>query len=302
MFAQAPSGTHTLLLPAMLLLGLGLIVVAETGGLPVPQFGATARVGSPASVVLAPRDFAFRAGGDFEQAGVPVSSPQVTVRLAAPLEIMVYQVGAADYARCVADGACGPARPRHTGSGDIPAAGVSFNDAQSYATWLSRQTGESWRLPTLEEWDFAAAGMAEDHGLQEAADVSDPSKLWLSAFDDQSAEARGSNPGLRARGSFGFNALGVADMGGSVWEWTSSCNARTRLDPSGAVAGRVEACGVRLLEGKHRMPMSGFVQDARGGACSTGLPPDNLGFRLVREPRWYDQIADVATRLWRHVS
>lgn len=29
--------------------------------------------------------------------------------------------------------------------------------------------------------------------------------------------------------------------------------------------------------------MSGFVRDAQGGGCSVGTPPDNLGFRLVRD-------------------
>jgi hypothetical protein len=26
-----------------------------------------------------------------------------------------------------------------------------------------------------------------------------------------------------------------------------------------------------------------FVKDAKGGGCSVGTPPDNLGFRLVRD-------------------
>ena len=29
--------------------------------------------------------------------------------------------------------------------------------------------------------------------------------------------------------------------------------------------------------------MNVFVRDAMGGGCSVGVPPDNLGFRLVRE-------------------
>jgi hypothetical protein len=39
------------------------------------------------------------------------------------------------------------------------------------------------------------------------------------------------------------------------------------------------------------MPMSAFVQDARGGGCSMGIAPDNLGFRLVREPGPYERVA-----------
>ena len=65
----------------------------------------------------------------------------------------------------------------------------------------------------------------------------------------------------------------------------------------GDVLSRRESCGVRLLEGRHRMAMSGFVQDARGGACSMGLPPDNLGFRLVRESPWYQRLLTPFRRL-----
>jgi hypothetical protein len=36
--------------------------------------------------------------------------------------------------------------------------------------------------------------------------------------------------------------------------------------------------------------MSYFVRDGRRGGCAVGAPPDNLGFRLVREPgNWWDQ-------------
>ena len=43
--------------------------------------------------------------------------------------------------------------------------------------------------------------------------------------------------------------------------------------------------------------MSAFVRDALGGGCSVGVPPDNLGFRLVKEPNWLDQARALMT--WR---
>ena len=39
---------------------------------------------------------------------------------------------------------------------DRPAVQVSWRDADAYAAWLSRQTGETYRLPTDEEWAYAA--------------------------------------------------------------------------------------------------------------------------------------------------
>ena len=46
---------------------------------------------------------------------------------------------------------------------------------------------------------------------------------------------------------------------------------------------RVENCGVHVVEGFHRTYMSNFIRDGKSGGCAVGTPPDNLGFRLVRE-------------------
>lgn len=290
-----------LALPALLLLGLGILVVLEWNAIELPHMtSAAVGIAEPEIVTLQPAPFAFRAAGQYVKNGVAVNSPAMNVALSAPVNIMRYQVSAADYARCVATTACSVNRPRHTGNGNVPAVGVSYNDATAYARWLSDQTGEIWRLPTLEEWDFAADGLAAEHGTIAEADALDPSKLWLSTFDQQNEERRGTSPGLKPLGSFGTNGAGVADMGGNVWEWTSACDGRVVLDANDTTIRRRDSCGVRVLEGRHRMAMSAFVQDARGGACSMGLPPDNLGFRLVQDTPWYRQLLKplLQLRFW----
>jgi hypothetical protein len=42
-----------------------------------------------------------------------------------------------------------------------------------------------------------------------------------------------------------------------------------------------------VVNGKHRAAMSSFIRNPKTGGCSVGVPPDNLGFRLVRDGRWY---------------
>jgi formylglycine-generating enzyme required for sulfatase activity len=39
---------------------------------------------------------------------------------------------------------------------------ASHDDARAYAAWLSRETGQHWRLPTEAEWEKAARGIAGD--------------------------------------------------------------------------------------------------------------------------------------------
>jgi len=55
------------------------------------------------------------------------------------------------------------------------------------------------------------------------------------------------------------------------------------LDDAGAVARTTANCGVRIAEGAHRAYVTDFIRDARAGRCAAGTPPDNLGFRLVRD-------------------
>jgi formylglycine-generating enzyme required for sulfatase activity len=85
-------------------------------------------------------------------------------------------------------------------------------------------------------------------------------------------------------GTFGRNSNGLLDVGGNVWEWTESCFVRARLDGE-AVHVTNTNCGVRVVEGAHRTYMTDFIRDPRSGGCAAGVPPANLGFRLVAEDR-----------------
>ena len=83
-------------------------------------------------------------------------------------------------------------------------------------------------------------------------------------------------------GSFGANSKGLADVAGNVWEWTNSCFLRVSLDGDAERVANVN-CGVRVVEGAPRTYMTDFIRDPKVGGCAAGVPPSNLGFRLVVE-------------------
>lgn len=283
----ARAGWSGLVLPGVILLGLAGLLAVQIGlVIPLPTWQPKATV-APATVTVPTRTFSYRATGDYQQSGRPVDAPLLTRRHDA-LEIMTYQVSAADYARCVVAGTCAPAEPRQKASGNVSVTGISFSDAERYAAWLSQQTGATWRLPSTEEWAFAAGSKASDPAL--GVDDKDPARRWLASYEKETALASTGSVAPQPPGSHGVNEFGLADLAGNVWEWTSTCHGRTWLDANGREIENLQTCGVRLLEGRHRTAMSFFVRDALAGGCTAGAPPDNLGFRLVREQGWIERL------------
>ena len=257
---------------------------------------AVALADAPQVVTVAPRTFSYRAAGEYYRDGYEVDGPIRTVAVSQPLTIMKYQVSHAEYARCVADGACAPAEPEFRASHgiDVPVTGVSYTDAEAYASWLGRQTGEAWRLPTDEELAFAAGSRFPDDALGSSAN---PADRWLATYR-KDAERNASRDGVpKPLGHFGENELGVADFAGNVWEWSTTCRQRVDLNRSDAGGVAPSACGIYWAAGQHRAAMVFFVRNPKGGGCAVGAPPDNLGFRLVKDATWYEPLL-VAVRSW----
>jgi formylglycine-generating enzyme required for sulfatase activity len=230
---------------------------------------------------LIPASFSYRAAGDFSRNARPVEGPLHDVRPAADLLIMKRQVTVAEYARCVEDGAC-PKLPVPGVSTDAPMVGVSWHDASAYAAWISLRNGVTYRLPTDAEWTFAAAEKARDEALP-LADPADPAQSWIARYEAESSRARPAATTPQPGGAFGTNSKGLDDLAGNVWEWTDTCFIRATLEGGGERVTNTN-CGVRVVEGAHRTNMTDFIRDPKSGGCAQGIPPTNLGFRLVVEP------------------
>ncbi len=171
-----------------------------------------------------------------------------------------------------------------------PVVNVTWEDAVAYAKWLSRKTGQSFRLPTEAEWEYAErAGTTTSrfwgNDPDEACKYANVADLtakkyrphWTAFFCDDGHAV--SAP----VGSFKPNGYGLYDMLGNVWEWCEdvyNSEAYTKLPKDNPV-----------FEG------SGEYRVMRGGGWSNGplgirsshrvaLSPDfghhALGFRLVK--------------------
>ncbi|MBR0989728.1 SUMF1/EgtB/PvdO family nonheme iron enzyme [Bradyrhizobium japonicum] len=262
----------------------------------VSNMAVRGTVGEPATVRIAPGTLSYREAGDFTRGGQQAEAPLRAMRVGRPLHIMRNQVSSSDYQLCVQEGACRALDRDVAVAPDRPAVQVSWHDAEAYAGWLSRKTGQHYRLPSDAEWAFAAGSRFRDDGVP--VDADDPSKRWISRYERES-ERDLSDTTAYPFGKFGPNEYGVEDLAGNVWEWTSTCFVRSRIDAAGNAGRPTVNCGVRVAEGAHRAYVTDFIRDARAGGCAQGVPPANLGFRLVREETsWVASVSARWGKVW----
>jgi formylglycine-generating enzyme required for sulfatase activity len=157
------------------------------------------------------------------------------------------------------------------GDPDLPVTNVSWQEAQAYVAWLSRETGERWRLPTEIEWEYACRAGSETLFPQgDDLDPADANFLY-----DESIERVGPG-GLTPVGTYPPNAWGFHDLLGNVNEWTASSWAPSHEPDAAIVPGFFTIRGgswdglPRLLRPSWR---DGVPETTR---C------DHLGFRVVR--------------------
>jgi formylglycine-generating enzyme required for sulfatase activity len=83
--------------------------------------------------------------------------PQHEVTIAKPFSISKFEVTWDEWGACVKSGDCAQSISDSAwGYGSRPVINVAWEQAKQYVTWLSRMTGQPYRLLTEAEWEYAA--------------------------------------------------------------------------------------------------------------------------------------------------
>ena len=131
---------------------------------------------------------------------------------------------------------------------DHPVVLVSWNDAQAFAAWLSKQTGRDVRLPTEAQWEYAARGPRSlEYPFGEKWDG-----LKVNHSDAALKNSGWKHGGTNDNDGYAYTApvgkfnnaswCGAFDMAGNVWErvqdWEADYTAEAQVDPQGPANGQ----------------------------------------------------------------
>lgn len=97
-----------------------------------------------------------------------------------------------------------------------PVINVTWEDANAYTDWLSKETGAQYRLPSEREWEYAARA-----GTITAYPWGD--ELGSNHANCNGCGSQWDGQQIAPVGSFAANAFGLHDMVGNVLEWTRTC-------------------------------------------------------------------------------
>ena len=96
---------------------------------------------------------------------------------------------------------------------NCPVENVSWLQAQEFIGRLNERTSMNYRLPTEEEWEFAARGGNKSEGFLYSGGNSLDIVAWYSNNSSSKTQPVGSRKP---------NELGIYDLNGNVWEWSST--------------------------------------------------------------------------------
>ena len=189
-----------------------------------------------------------------------------------------YEVTFAEYERFAeATGQWVYAHDEGWGQGRRPVINENWQNAMDYASWLSRETGKRYRLPTEAEWEYAArAGTITAY-------------WWGNEIGQNRANCAGCGSRWDGKqtapvGSFDPNPFGLYDTVGNVYEWTCSKYTVNYDGSEQKCASRGDSLrSLRSHRGGSWSNKPEHVRSAFRNWNGLGTTARNRGFRLARD-------------------
>jgi len=202
------------------------------------------------------------------------------VSLRQPFQISRHEITIDQWNMCFQDGGCSnQAKQRPYQTGAHPVTRISWYDAFVFTQWLSLKTRKNYRLPTEEEWAYAAFDGRDFTKETIEGLITKRRKIEVASM----SRFRKTLP----VGSNGQNAWKIYDMTGPVWEWTLTCwfssDEENKRPWTIAQLSNPDLCPNRIVQGDERAHVPFFVDKVYTGGCGTGSPVDHIGFRVVQD-------------------
>lgn len=164
-----------------------------------------------------------------------------------------------------------------------PVTCVSWLDANKYIEWLNKKTGKKYRLPTAEEWQYAASAGIAQNQQKSCPDT-------IQANFNGKVKTAGCNPVNRQFlqrtsnvGHYPANNFGLHDMLGNLAEWTASCDENVSVGLFKR-SNKNSSCKSDhyILKGGSWLDTANFINTVGTVSNDAKIRNFNYGFRIVR--------------------
>ncbi|MGB0128227.1 MAG: SUMF1/EgtB/PvdO family nonheme iron enzyme [Rhodocyclaceae bacterium] len=205
----------------------------------------------------------------------PAEGPQHEVRFAEPFALGVCAVTFNDFDR-FCEATQRPEVPdQRWGRGGRPVVNVTWDDAQAYCTWLTEQTGRTYRLPSEAEWEYACRA-----GTTTAFHTGDSLNRRLAKYTD-GLWGPFSSGETEPVGSYPANGFGLRDMHGNVMEWCQDAwHANYEGAPTDGSAWEAGGKGARVMRGGAWNVPQKYARSANRQNTASGSRLKTVGFRV----------------------